>query len=81
MDDSIGRPVGVFLGHPSAIDPNGVKAKCSGSHDVPSVRGDEGDILRSDPETVGDERIDFRPRLVHAHGVDGEHAVEHFAEA
>ena len=32
-----------------------------------------GGLMR---EAIGDERIDFRPRLIHAHGVDREYGVE-----
>ena len=38
-------------------------------------------VARLDAETIGDERVDFRPRLIHAHGIDREYGIAQRGDA
>src|ERR1700675_3581586 len=71
----------VFQRHLRAIDPYGAEAERGRAHDVPSVRRNEHDLARLDAETIGDEGVDLRTRLIHAYRIDRKYGIAQRGDA
>ncbi|CAN0621837.1 protein of unknown function [Burkholderia multivorans] len=73
---AVGRRAELLGRRAGAVEPERRVAEPAGARHVPSVRRDEHDVARRGAERIGAERICGRARLVCAHRVDRQHAVE-----
>lgn len=78
---AVGRRAEFLGGRARAVEPERRVAEPGGARDVPRVRRHEHDAARVRAERGGAERIRGRARLVRAHGVGRQHAIEQAGHA